>query len=219
MFLMTRHHVDVAATSTWCLAMPTTLATLTPRRALSQSSTFPASSRGNRPSDLDLHGVSSNNEHIYCHSKIARGKTEEEEGADLIFQLNKDDQDGNGFERITLLDMKPNSTYWFAVHQRSDNGELASSGAKIEILGLATSCKQTAGLSTDEPVTISVPRFNSSDSKGLENVWRVFSLRTDSRGNTRLDVHNEITHAEGFNPRQKHLSVNAKLLRRAVKGE
>ena len=53
-----------------------------------------------------------------------------------------------------------------------------------------------------EPVTISMPRVLSSDINGQEDLWRVFSLRTDSAGKTRLDLHNKITGTKDLDPRR-----------------
>ena len=143
---------------------------------------------GDHPSDLDLHGVSSNDEHVYYGNKT-RGRS---------FQLDKDDRLGNGFETITLRDKQPNSTYWFCVHHFSGAGDLASSGARIEIHSLDDACKEAASLSPSEPVTISVPRITSSGEKGQIEVWQVFSLQTDSAGRTRLGIHNKIAQRKSY---------------------
>jgi len=160
---------------------------------------------GEKTDDLDLHGSSSTEEHVYYDRKENHAPN---------FRLDKDDRFGNGFETITLLDMPQGIEYWFTVHHyiywsphiywsrgknfRGGGGyvrenDLASSDATILIYGLNNYSKEMADLSTDEPVTISVPRMTSSTFSDQKDVWRVFKLLTDTAGRPKLSVVNQIT--------------------------
>lgn len=61
---------------------------------------------GKDPKDLDLHGITSRNEHVYWKDKVAGPN----------FQLDKDDMNGNGFETMTLSKMLPDSKFVSVIH-------------------------------------------------------------------------------------------------------
>ena len=148
---------------------------------------------GARPSDLDLHCVTSRPVPINSRGDKDDHMFYQKKGKDGEMRLDKDDTSGHGHETLTLDRLQPNVSYWFGTHHFSGDGNLATSEATLEVYGLTSGILANAGFAGVDasPFRLVVPRIPVAgcDQKG---VWQGFGLAPNGHGGFVLTVANKL---------------------------
>ena len=163
---------------------------------------------GEHPRDLDLHCVTSKPVPI---SRTGTGEEEDVEhedmeeivvsnhmyfrssGGDGEMRLDRDDQDGNCHETLTIAHLRPDVSYWFGAHHFGGEGNFAISNATLEVYGLTPNILATCNFdgADTSPFTMAVPR-KEVEGCGEGDVWQGFCLTPNGTGGFTLRVANKL---------------------------